>query len=513
MARFARRVTVTVAALATLIAFVGTAAVAAPALVNPGFEAGLAGWKARGDAAASVVEAGGHTGASRLTHASTSDYRVETAQQLSGIANGDYTLRAWVRSSGDQRSADLVLRGCGPGSPRLALPRTGGAADPWVQVALGVRVSRHACTIVLASAGGPGAWLQMDDVSFTRGRHDGRLPIRGADVSHLTKNVDHGAVYRDAHGRVADPLGLLEANGVNYARLKVWVDPADGYNGKADVLRKARWAHARGMQLLIDFHYSDAWADPGKQNKPAAWAALPFDQLRQALYDHTYDVLSALRRQGTPAAMAQVGNEINGGLLWPDGRWDNWDGLAALLTAGGQAVRAASPSTKIVLHLAEGGNNGGHRWWFDNAVARDVPFDVIAVSHYTYWHGTLGALQANLLDLSTRYGKPVMVTETAYGFTTAEQDHEANIFTQALADTAGWPATPAGQAQALRDLCTTVAAVPGALGIFYWEPTWTAVDGAGWDPADPTSGDGWENQALFDYAGRALPAMRVFKEF
>ncbi|HEV7711581.1 MAG TPA: glycosyl hydrolase 53 family protein, partial [Asanoa sp.] len=332
MARFARRVTVTVAALATLIAFVGTAAVAAPALVNPGFEAGLAGWKARGDAAASVVEAGGHTGASRLTHASTSDYRVETAQQLSGIANGDYTLRAWVRSSGDQRSADLVLRGCGPGSPRLALPRTGGAADPWVQVALGVRVSRHACTIVLASAGGPGAWLQMDDVSFTRGRHDGRLPIRGADVSHLTKNVDHGAVYRDAHGRVADPLGLLEANGVNYARLKVWVDPADGYNGKADVLRKARWAHARGMQLLIDFHYSDAWADPGKQNKPAAWAALPFDQLRQALYDHTYDVLSALRRQGTPAAMAQVGNEINGGLLWPDGRWDNWDGLAALLT-------------------------------------------------------------------------------------------------------------------------------------------------------------------------------------
>jgi arabinogalactan endo-1,4-beta-galactosidase len=291
------------------------------------------------------------------------------------------------------------------------------------------------------------------------------------------------------------------------------VDPADGYNNKADVLRKARWAKARGMKLLIDFHYSDAWADPGKQNKPAAWADLPFEGLRQAVYDHTYDVLSALRAQRTPADMAQVGNEINGGMLWPDGRWDNWDGLAALLTAGSTAVTAASPRTKVVLHLAEGGDNAGHRWWFDNAVSRGVPFDVIAVSHYVYWHGPLGSLQANLFDLSQRYGKPVMVPETAYGFTTAENDHETNIFNASLAAAGGYPATPAGQTRALRDIFTVVAAVPNALGVFYWEPTWTAVDGAGWDPADPTSGDGWENQALFDYSGRALPALRVFDEF
>jgi arabinogalactan endo-1,4-beta-galactosidase len=237
---------------------------------------------------------------------------------------------------------------------------------------------------------------------------------------------------------------------------------------------------------------------------------LPFERLTQAVYDHTFDVLSALRAQGTPADLVQVGNEINGGMLWPDGRWDNWDGLAALLKAGGRAVRDSTPRAKIVLHLAEGGDNGGHRWWFDNAVARGVPFDVIAVSHYTYWHGPLGYLQANLLDLSGRYGKPLLVAETAYGFTTAEQDHEKNIFTAELAATAGWPATPRGQAEALRDLFHTVAAVPGALGVVYWEPTWTAVEGAGWDPADPTSGDGWENQALFDYQGRALPAIDVF---
>ena len=191
---------------------------------------------------------------------------------------------------------------------------------------------------------------------------------------------------------------------------------------------------------------------------------------------------------------------------------DNWDGLAALLTAGSDAVHAASPGTKVVLHLAEGGNLGGHQWWFDQATA-GAPFDVIAVSHYVYWHGTLGALQANLMNLSTRYGKPVLVAETAYGFTTAERDHEANIFTADLAGVGGYPATPRGQATALRDLLTVVAGVPGALGAYYWEPTWTAAPGAGWDPADPSSGDGWENQALFDYHDRALPALSVFRRF
>jgi arabinogalactan endo-1,4-beta-galactosidase len=264
------------------------------------------------------------------------------------------------------------------------------------------------------------------------------------------------------------------------------------------------------MKLLIDFHYSDAWADPGKQIKPAAWADLPFDQLRQAMYDHTYDVISSLRGQGTPPDMAQVGNEINGGLLWPDGRWDNWDGLAALLSAGSDAVKAASPQTQVALHLAEGANNGGHRWWFDNALARGVRFDVIALSHYVYWHGPLGALQANLFDLSTRYGKPIALVETAYGFTLEENDHQGNIFNASLAATGGYPATPQGQLEATRDMFNVVAAVPGTLGVFYWEPTWTAVTGGGWDPYDPASGDGWENQALFDYAGRALPGLAVF---
>ncbi|GID93084.1 arabinogalactan endo-beta-1,4-galactanase [Amorphoplanes digitatis] len=509
-----------VLAAATAVAVLAVAppahAAAAGDVHNPGFEAGAAavpaGWSESGARAASFTEAGGHTGAYQLTHYSDTAYRVETSQTVTGLSRGSHTLSLRVRSDGNQRDAYVSLRGCGSAEERAAIPRTGAE---WVRLAVTARVTGGRCTIVLHSDAAAGQWTNFDDIALdaTTGRPGTPLAITGADVSHVTKNEDHGAVYRDASGRRQDPLRLLAANNVGYIRLKVWVDPVDGYNNPADVLEKARRAHRAGQRLLIDFHYSDAWADPGKQIKPAAWAALSFDDLSRAVYDHTYAVLRDLRAQGTPAAMAQIGNEINGGMLWPDGRWDNWDGLAALLTSGANAVHAASPGTKVVLHLAEGGNLGGHQWWFDQATSRGVPFDVIAVSHYVYWHGSLGALQANLMNLSTRYGRPVMVAETAYGFTTAENDHETNIFNASLAQAGGYPATPRGQADALRDILTVVAGVPGALGVFYWEPTWTAADGAGWDPADPASGDGWENQALFDYQGRALPGLAVFRRF
>jgi arabinogalactan endo-1,4-beta-galactosidase len=499
-------------ALITTLALSAVAPQTAATVHNPGFESGLTGWSESGARAASFTEPGGSSGGHQLTHYADTPYRVTTRQAVTGLKRGTYTLSLRVRSDGNQPSAYVGLNSCGSAEQRAAIPRTG---PEWVRLAVTVTVTGGRCTIVLHSDAAAGQWTNFDDVTFAPSDSAPGTPlaITGADVSHVTKNEDHGAVYRTASGQRRDPFRLLAENNVNYIRLKVWVDPADGYNDRADVLAQARRATAAGQQLLIDFHYSDAWADPGKQNKPAAWAALSFDDLKQAVYDHTYRVLHDLRAQGTPAAMAQVGNEINGGLLWPDGRWDNWDGLAALLTAGSTAVTAASPGTKVVLHLAEGGNNSGHRWWFDQATARNVPFDVIAVSHYVYWHGTLGALQANLMDLSTRYGKPVMVAETAYGFTTAENDHETNIFNPALAAAGGYPATPRGQADALRDILTVVAGVPNALGVFYWEPTWTAAEGAGWDPADPASGDGWENQALFDYRGRALPGLAVFRQF
>ena len=184
------------------------------------------------------------------------------------------------------------------------------------------------------------------------------------------------------------------------------------------------------IKLLVDFHYSDNWADPGKQVKPAAWMNYDFEQLKKAVYDHTFDVCSSLVAQGTPPDMVQVGNEINAGMLWPDGHtYDppNWDNLAQLLIAGSNAVKACSPETQVILHIAEGGDNELARWWFDNITSRNVPFDVIGVSYYPSWHGSLGELQYNLNDISARYDKDVIVVETAYAFSDRDHDDYPNI--------------------------------------------------------------------------------------
>ncbi|MFY1633264.1 glycoside hydrolase family 53 protein [Solwaraspora sp. WMMB335] len=500
----------------------GTAAYAATTLANTGFEtngatqtpAGWSEYSSTGQTSASYTEWGGRSGNYRLSHWASGTYRVETYQYLSGLANGTYTARAWVRSGGGQYETYLALRNCGGNEARVAIPATG----TWTQISVSTAVTNGQCTVSIVSDARAGNWINVDDVEFTGGSTDPGDPgspggfIVGADFSTLAKNEDRGAVYRDAAGNQRDAVQLLRSSGVDYARLKVWVNPTDGYNNKARVLTMASRAKAQGMRLLVDFHYSDTWADPGKQYKPRAWQNYSVNQLRDAVYNHTYDVLSALQAQGTTADMVQVGNEVNDGMLWPEGRSNNWGNLAMFLTAGAQAVKAVDADTQVMLHLAEGGNNSQHRWWFDQATSRGVPFDVIGVSHYLYWHGSIASLRTNINDLASRYQRPVVVAETAYGFTTAQNDHEPNIFNASLASAGGYPATPQGQADALRAVFDAVKAVPNGrgLGVFYWEPAWTAVAGGGWDPDDPSSGNGWENQAVFDYSGRALPALAVF---
>ncbi|WP_406150166.1 arabinogalactan endo-beta-1,4-galactanase [Streptomyces sp. NBC_01012] len=497
----------------TFAALPAQSAQAATAAVNTGFEAGATGWSthsADGQDAASFTEAGGHGGSTRLSHWSESAYQVETYQRLTGLTDGTYTLSAWVRSGGGQNSASIGLRDCGSAERRTDLPPT--VDGDWVRIVTSVRVTGGACTISLSSEAHAGEWANFDDLTFTPGSTG--LSVRGGDLSTLPKNEAYGATYTDASGAAGDAMSILGAAGMNYVRLKVWVDPADGYNDQAHVLAMAERAKALGMKILIDFHYSDAWADPGKQNKPAAWAGHDYAQLRADVHDHTYDVLNALKAQGTTADMVQIGNEINGGMLRPEGSTDNWSQLAGLLTSGAQAAKEVSSTTQVALHLAEGGDNEGTRWWFDNAVAQQVPFDVIALSYYAYWHGSLAELQTNLDDAASRYGKPVLVAETAYAHTLDNADGLENNVATADQLVDGYPATPEGQAANLRDVMNVVEAVPDnrGLGAVYWEPAWTAVKGSGWDPADPASGNAWENQAVFDYDGKLLPAANWFAE-
>ncbi|MEV6968790.1 arabinogalactan endo-1,4-beta-galactosidase [Hamadaea sp. NPDC051192] len=340
-----------------------------------------------------------------------------------------------------------------------------------------------------------------------------RLSMLGADVSSLEHSEDLGGAYYYENGKQADALQILKSHGVNYIRLRAWVDPSNGYNDKASVLEMAKRARAKGMKFYLNLHYSDRWADGAHQTKPAAWAGHTFEQLQSDVYDYTYDMCVSLKRQGTPASMISIGNEIQSGMLWPEGSTWDWTKLGALLKQGYDAVKACDRHALVMLHLADGGDNNLYRTWFDNAVAHGVKFDVIGLSYYGIWHGPIAALQANMNDVAARYGKPVVVAETAYPWTLGWNDNEGNVCCYESQLQEGYPATPEGQRANLRDVLQAVRDVPGGkgLGAFWWEPTWTAVPGNGWDPDNPASGDSWENMTLFDFASHALPAMSEFR--
>ncbi len=349
--------------------------------------------------------------------------------------------------------------------------------------------------------------------------------IFGVDVSMLHEIEKFGGVFYD-NSVTKDCLEILKDHGVDWIRLRIWNDPVDdqgkplggGSCDHVNMTKIASRAKKLGMKVLIDFHYSDWWADPGKQNKPKAWRNLHGEELQKAVYEYTKFVLDYMKSNGVNVDMVQVGNELNNGFLWPDGQISGpnaggFDGFVALLNSAIKAIREFDPNVRIVVHLADGGNNSLYRWFFDELVAREVDFDIIGVSFYPYWHGTIFELASNLNDIATRYGKDVLIVETAYAWTLEDADGHPNIFgDEKLQWLAGYRATVRGQVSFLRDLIKTLKQVPNnkGLGLFYWEGAWIPVKGAGWKTGE---GNPWENQALFDFNGHALESLGAFKKY
>lgn len=242
--------------------------------------------------------------------------------------------------------------------------------------------------------------------------------ILGADISFLPQLENRGMKFSD-NGIQGDAIAIMKAHGFNYIRLRIFVNPENpkGYSpgkGFCDLEHTEQMAKrikAAGMKFLLDFHYSDYWADPQQQNKPAAWVGKDFTALKKSLYDYTVNVMQKLKDQGTTPDMVQVGNEINHGMVWPDGAINNLDSLAQLIYSGVKGVKAVSPKTAIMLHIALGGQNAEARFFLDNMTKRNVPFDVIGLSYYPKWHGTLADLRNNMADLAKRYPQQVMVAE------------------------------------------------------------------------------------------------------
>ncbi|MFQ5572132.1 MAG: glycosyl hydrolase 53 family protein [Rhodothermales bacterium] len=330
--------------------------------------------------------------------------------------------------------------------------------------------------------------------------------LRCVDVSFLDELEAAGAVYRDG-GAVDDALRIFQRHGINAVRLRLFHAPPSGQDGLPDALALAARAHALDFRIILDFHFSDTWADPGHQAKPAAWQALSYETLGDSVAAYTRSVLEAFEAQGTVPDIVQVGNEVTTGILWDEGRvggaFDTpgqWGRFAELLqhaiTGIRQAVGAAS---SVMIHVDRGGDPDGAAWFFDRLTAQGVSFDLIGLSYYPWWHGPLASFDETLDLLADRYRVPILVAETAYPWTLGWFDGETNIVGLPEQLHPGYPATPEGQAAFVHHVVATVEHTSSGLGkgVCYWSPDYVAAPGLG---------SPWENLALFDEGGEVLPA-------
>ncbi|MDD7178131.1 MAG: glycosyl hydrolase 53 family protein [Lachnospiraceae bacterium] len=369
--------------------------------------------------------------------------------------------------------------------------------------------------------------------------------VKGMDLSTLLELDRLGAKYYD-HGKERDILDIMKDYDVDTIRLRIWNDPwgenhesyGAGENDIPTTLEIAKRVSEKGFGVLMNFHYSDFWADPGKQIKPKAWEGMSVEELTQAVYDFTFDTMELFKKEGVNITMVQVGNELSNGLLWPEGRIDvdagigEYDNIAKFVSAGIRAVRKSNPEIPVMIHLDNGGNNELYRRWFDNYTQRGEDFDLIGLSYYPFWHGTMDQLLSNMNDIAVRYHKDLVIAEVSMGYTMedyktyeklSDSERKGYATRPALVEKIEFPMTKEGQADFMRTLLArleTVAEHRGR-GFFWWEPAWIPVPGSGW--ATPASleymhdpgpcGNEWANQALFDYDGNVLPTLEVIRDY
>lgn len=363
--------------------------------------------------------------------------------------------------------------------------------------------------------------------------------IKGMDISTLLEVEKCGGRFFD-NGMEKDALSILEDYGVNAVRLRLWNDPYSesgkpygaGTNDLTTTVKLAKRALEKGMGFLLDYHYSDFWADPGKQFIPKAWKGKTVEELEEAVYAYTRETLLLLKEKEVFPTMIQVGNELSNGLLWPYGQVPEYDNIARFVSAGIRAVRSVDKEVPVMIHLDNGGNNELYRRWFDEYCKRGEDFQIIGLSYYPFWHGTLSMLTDNMKDIAARYKKDLIVAEVSMGYTMEDYasyeglSHEKRkgyATKPALVEKIEYPMTKKGQCDFLTDFLQRLKSIPEGRGkgFFYWEPAWIPVKGSGWATESSLAyikdagpcGNEWANQALFDYDGNALPSLAVIRDF
>ncbi len=365
------------------------------------------------------------------------------------------------------------------------------------------------------------------------------------DISSVLAEEASGVKYYDFNGREADLFRLLSDSGITHIRVRVWNNPFDdeghGFGGgNCDIstaVEIGKRATACGMKLIVDFHYSDFWADPKKQMVPRAWKGMDSEQKEEALYEYTLDCMNRLKGAGVDVGMVQVGNETNGMLSGEKA----WSDIAHLMDAGARAVREVYPDALIAVHFANPESADSYRKYAEKLAYYEqygrIRYDVFATSYYPYWHGSLDNLSAIMTEIAETYGKKVMVMETSYAYTEEDTDFSANTIGGSGGIVKDYPFSPQGQANCIRNITDTVVnRTPAGIGVCYWEGAWISVGtdsweenhekwekyGSGWASSyaavyDPDDAGKWyggsavDNQAFFDAEGHPLESLKVFR--
>ncbi|WP_141500261.1 glycosyl hydrolase 53 family protein [Paenibacillus luteus] len=492
-------------------------------------------WTETGDVDASFADAPGYLSSYSLSHWSERDYKVTTSQTLTGLENGYYTLTGWVQNSGGQHASYLFARDNGTSEARAALP----IGSTWTKVYLrGIQVMNGKITIGLHSDANAGNSVKLDVVELVKDDQAYRF-LKGGDVSELSYVESQGGKFFDENGQEKDLFQILKENGHDIVRLRVYNEPGKGHGDgsyyrpagimdKADILKLAKRAKAAGLQIQLSFHYSDYWTNGATHNIPNAWQteisglandAAKVDKLEQLLRAYTAEVMEAMVAQGTAPEFVSLGNEMQSGILFPYGRASStsWGNLARFLQAGAEAVKTASPQSKVILHLDDAGNYSKYESFFDQIEARNVDYDIIGPSYYPFWTDlTIEQIVAFCNYFSEKYDKDIMIMETGYNWNPALPNGTIGQ----LNDNGPYPAdtsSPQGQKEFMINLFNGLKSVNNGrvIGDLYWDPIMIAVPGVGWaikESDDQPDLNVVSNTTLFDFGGKALPAHDAYRQ-
>jgi arabinogalactan endo-1,4-beta-galactosidase len=476
------------------------------------------GWNITGDKDAVSVKKDGCIGSYALFYNSEAAYTVSTQQTIENLEDGIYDLEFYFQNSGGQEACYISA---GSNSESIKMTSLQYSPKAWMlSIVKGIEVSGGKCTISINSNAKEGEWCKIDGLTLKKTDKKYTF-LKGGDISQLNYIEKMGGKFFE-NGQEKDCLEILKNNGWNIARLRLYNDPGNpdfspsnrlpkGVQDTEDILNLAKRAKQAGMQIQLTFHYSDYWTNPEQQNIPHEWDGLSLDDLKKALYDFTFDFMSRMKAQGTIPEFVALGNETNGGLLFPYGNYEHYDQAAEFFSIGYDAVKAVSPDSKVIIHLSNSGDESTYSYFFGEMDKYGAKYDIIGASYYPFWTGkTAGEVRNWANYISQKFDKDILIMEAGYNWNPTLPDHTNGQLTHNGPYADIYPSSPLGQKNFILELFNEIKKVKDGrvLGCLYWDPVFIEVPGVGWELGDKNY---VSNTTLFNFQGQRLEVQDAFK--